>query len=111
MTMTVTVTFEDNSTKVYPDVEDNATGDEIEAAVKIEVPNKKIKGLTFKKNGPATSNRPAPNARNDVGASSTPQDNNTGKPQAPKQDFSKHYPDRYTPPGMIRNARGNLVYY
>jgi hypothetical protein len=32
-------------------------------------------------------------------------------PQESKKDYSKDYPHLYTPPGMIRNKRGQLVYY
>jgi hypothetical protein len=78
---------------------------------KLEFPTKKVIEVKGEKEGGAPSTPAAPNPRTDIGGTSTPpekKDDNAGMPQ---KDFSKNYPDRYTPPGMIRNSRGNLVYY
>jgi hypothetical protein len=104
MTRKVTVTFDDGTQKVYPGVPDNSTAAMIEAEVKKEYPDKKIKNIHGEKEGGA-------DPKKEIGATSTPPAKKDDKEGMPQQDFSKDYPDRYTPPGMIRNKRGNLVYY
>jgi hypothetical protein len=109
MTRKVTVTFEDGTTEVYKGVPDTSTAAMIEAEVKKEFPKKKIKNIHGEKEG---GPQPTPtDPKKDIGGTSTPPEKKDDKAVMPQQDFSKNYPDRYTPPGMIRNSRGNLVYY
>jgi hypothetical protein len=113
MTRKVTVTFEDGTTEVYKGVPDTSTAAMIEAEVKKEFPKKKIKNIHGEKEGvPQSTSTPTPaDPKKDIGGTSTPLAKKDDKEGMPQQDFSKDYPDRYTPPGMIRNKRGNLVYY
>jgi hypothetical protein len=111
MTRKVTITFDDGTTKVYTKVPLSSTAAHMEQVAKIEFPTKKITNIHGELEGGAPSTPASPNSRTDIGGTSTPpekKDDNAGMPQ---KDFSKQYPDRYTPPGMIRNSRGNLVYY
>jgi hypothetical protein len=111
MTRKVTITFDDGTTKVYEGVPKSSTPAQIEQRVKAEFPTKKITNIHGEDESGSSSTPAAPNPRTDIGGTSTPpekKDDNAGMPQ---KDFSKNYPDRYTPPGMIRNSRGNLVYY
>jgi hypothetical protein len=89
----------------------SSTAEQIEAEVKKEFPNKKIKNIHGERESGSSSTPAAPNPRTDIGGTSTPPEKKDDKEGMPQQDFSKNYPDRYTPPGMIRNKRGNLVYY
>ena len=110
MTRKVTVTFDDDTQKVYTGVPDSSTPAMIEEAVKKEYPDKKIKNIHGEKE---TGSTPAPTTtpKKDIDSTSTPPAKGDDKEGMPQQDYSKNYPDRYTPPGMIRNKRGNLVYY
>lgn len=115
MSRKVTVTFEDGTKQVYTGVPDSSTPAMIEEAVKKEFPNKKIKNIHGEKETDSTPATPAPakpvDPKKDIGGTSTPPAKGDDKEGMPQQDYSKYYPDRYTPPGMIRNKRGNLVYY
>ena len=109
MTRKVTVTFDDGTTKVYPGVPLSSTAEQIAQKVKIEFPTKKITNIHGELEGGSQSATPDP--KQDIGGTSTPPAKKDDKEGMPQKDFSKQYPDRYTPPGMIRNSRGNLVYY
>jgi hypothetical protein len=111
MTRKVTVTFDDGTQKVYTGVPDSSTAVMIEAEVKKEYPNKKIKNIHGEKEGAAQPAPVKPDPKKDIGGTSNPPEKKDDKEGLPQKDFSKDYPDRYTPPGMIRNKRGNLVYY
>lgn len=109
MARKVTVTFDDGTQKVYPGVPDTSTAAMIEVEVKKEYPNKNIKNIHAEKEGGPSPAKTDP--KKEIGATSTPPEKKDDKQGMPQQDYSKDYPDRYTPPGMIRNKRGNLVYY
>lgn len=111
MTRKITVTFDDGTQKVYTGVPDTSTGEMIEEAVKREYPDKKIKNIHREKEVGAQPAPTKPDPKKDIGGTSTPPEKKDDKEGMPQQDYSKDYPDRYTPPGMIRNKRGNLVYY
>jgi hypothetical protein len=111
MTRKVTVTFDDGTQKVYTGVPDSSTAEMISAEVKKEYPNKKIKNIHGEKEGGTQPAPVKPDPKKDIGGTSNPPEKKDDKEGLPQQDFSKDYPDRYTPPGMIRNKRGNLVYY
>jgi len=111
MPRNVIVKFEQGEPHTYEKVPDNISEADVKARAAKEFPNRKVIGTSTVAYKPDPKNlKPGEKPSVDIDQSSDK------KPvAAPEEDSKKDYradfPTLYTPPGFIRNKRGDLIYY
>jgi len=105
-----TVKFASGAPHTYTKVPDNISVAEVKATAQKEFPNRKIVGIEESAYKPDNSNL-KPNEKPSVDIDNTSDKQPAAAPAEDKKDYRADFPNLYTPPGFIRNKRGDLIYY
>jgi hypothetical protein len=114
------VTFEKGDPHTYEMVPDTVSDAEVKAKAAKEFPGRKIVSVTMTVYKPDNKKlkpgeKPSVDPAADIGKSSEKPAGKTPTVDASsdedKKDYRADFPTLYTPPGFIRNKRGDLIYY
>jgi hypothetical protein len=119
MPRTVIIKFESGEPIDYAfrKVPDNVSVDDVKKKAAIQFPGRKIIGYDTTDYTPGPTNTPKPGEKPsvDIEKSSEKPAGKTPTVDASsdesKKDYRADFPTLYTPPGFIRNKRGDLIYY
>jgi hypothetical protein len=106
MPRNVTIKFKEGEPHTYKNVPDNVSVADVKKKATAEFPNRVIVGVQEAAAAPVAA-KPTDKPSVDIDQSS--EKPAAGEPE--QKDYRANFPDRYTPPGFIRNKRGELVYY
>lgn len=116
MPRTVIIKFESGEPIDYAfrKVPDNVSVDDVKKKAATQFPGRKIIGYDTTDYTPGTPTTPKPGDKPLVDiekSSDKPTGAVTDAPDDSKKDYRADFPTLYTPPGFIRNKRGDLIYY
>ena len=112
----VIIKFEQGEPVTVKDVPANVSIDQVKQSIMKKFPDKKIVGTSEADYRPDPKNlKPGEKPMVDIEKSSEKPAGNTPAVDASsdesKKDYRADFPTLYTPPGFIRNKRGDLIYY
>lgn len=114
MPRNVIVKFEQGDPHTYKNVPDNISEADVKAKAAVEFPTRKVVGTSTTAYKPDNSNL-KPGEKPSVDIDKTSDKPSVAAPASSEEDSRKDYranfPTLYTPPGFIRNKRGDLIYY
>lgn len=106
----VTIKFEQGDPVTVADVPDNVSDDQVKQSIMKKFPDRKIVGTSTTNYRPDPAKlKPGEKPMVDIDKSSDKPA--TVEPEEGKKDYRDDFPTLYTPPGFIRNKRGDLIYY
>lgn len=104
------VKFAQGEPHTYQMVPDTVSDADVKAKAAQEFPNRKVVSVTTTAYKPDNKNlKPGEKPSVDIDQSSDKKP--TAAPEEDKKDYRANFPNLYTPPGFIRNKRGDLIYY
>lgn len=100
----------DNGEHEYKKVPDNVSLADVKKKAAQEFPGKKIISVSEEAYKPDPANlKPGEKPSMDIDQTSDKGSGN--KADDSRKDYRADFPNLYTPPGFIRNKRGDLIYY
>ena len=110
MPRNVIVKFEQGAPHTYKNVPDSVSEADVKKKAAQEFPNRKVIGTSTTEYRPDPANlKPGEKPKTDIDNSSDKPA--TAEPADDRKDYRADFPTLYTPPGFIRNKRGDLIYY
>lgn len=112
MSRTVIIKFEQGDPVTVPNVPDNVSVDQVKQSIMKKFPDRKIIGHDTTDYKPAQPAAPKPGDKPSVDIEKSSDKKPAAAPEEEsKKDYRADFPTLYTPPGFIRNKRGDLIYY
>jgi len=111
MPRNVIVKFDKGEPHTYKKVPDSVSIDEVKKKAAQEFPDRKVVGVTEQPYILAPNPAPGGKEKPSVDIDKSSDAPGKSEPQDDRKDYRADFPNLYTPPGFIRNKRGDLIYY